>query len=141
MGWEEAGGLREATHQELPFLLSHYRFFFNPIRYTSMGLAVIEAMAVGLPIIGFATTEMATAIPNGVAGFVDTKYERLLPYMRELLRDPALAEHLGQGARQIAQERFGMKRFIHEWNRVFEEVTGISKQHIRSHTHQLTAIA
>ena len=40
-------------------LKSHYRFFFNPIRYTSLGLAVCEAMMIGMPIIGLATTEMA----------------------------------------------------------------------------------
>jgi len=40
------------------------RFFFNPIRYTSLGLAVCEAMMVGMPIIGLATTEMATTVQN-----------------------------------------------------------------------------
>ncbi|HSI82380.1 MAG TPA: glycosyltransferase [Candidatus Methylacidiphilales bacterium] len=133
MGWEEAGGLGEVKHSELPGLLSHYRFFFNPIRYTSMGLAVCEAMATGLPIVGFATTEMATTIPNGIAGYVDTKYEHLLPHMRELLKNPALAAHLSKGAQKIARERFSMQRFIHDWCEVFSEVTGISsKQHHKS---------
>ncbi|PTX94842.1 LPS biosynthesis transferase [Verrucomicrobia bacterium LW23] len=143
MGWEEAGGLREVRHQELPRLLSHYRFFFNPIRYTSMGLAVCEAMAVGLPIVGFATTEMATAIPNGVAGFVDTKYERLLPRMKELLYDKALAVHLGNGAHRIARERFSIDRFVRDWCQVFAEVTGIPSpvQQTRNHHYIRTSIA
>jgi hypothetical protein len=34
--------------------------FFNPIRYTSMGLAVIEVMMSELPIVTLGTTEMTT---------------------------------------------------------------------------------
>ena len=62
-----------------------YRFFFNPIRYTSLGLAVCEAMMIGMPIIGLATTEMATAVVNGVNGYVDTNVDRLIEHMQRLL--------------------------------------------------------
>src|SRR5690606_4327570 len=42
MGAEEMpGGLGEVQHARLPAFVSRYRFFFNPIRYTSLGLAVI----------------------------------------------------------------------------------------------------
>jgi hypothetical protein len=40
MGTKEYGGLGEIPHPELPAFISRYRFFFNPIRYTSFGLAV-----------------------------------------------------------------------------------------------------
>ncbi len=63
------GGLGEVPPTELAAFEARYRFFFNPIRYTSLGLAVIEAMMLGMPIIGLATTEMATAIENGVSGY------------------------------------------------------------------------
>src|SRR5205085_11481807 len=60
----EMGGLGEVQHKELPAFEGRYRFFFNPIRYTSLGLAVCEAMMIGMPIIGLATTEIATVIEN-----------------------------------------------------------------------------
>ncbi|HOC19277.1 MAG TPA: hypothetical protein PKK95_13475, partial [Vicinamibacterales bacterium] len=44
IGSEGIGGLGEVGHAELPRLAVNYRFFFNPIRYTSLGLAVCEAM-------------------------------------------------------------------------------------------------
>jgi glycosyltransferase involved in cell wall biosynthesis len=123
MGAEELGGLGEVQHDRLFATAARYRFFFNPIRYTSLGLAVIEAMMVGLPIVGLATTEMATAIVNGVTGFVDTRVERLVERMRELLRDPYEARKLGAAARVAARERFNIHRFVADWNAAFAAVT------------------
>lgn len=125
MGAEDApGGLGEVLHNRLPAFESQYRFFFNPIRYTSLGLAVCEAMMIGLPVIGLATTEMATAIQNGVSGYVDTNPENLKVYMQQLLQDPKEAAHLGNGARKYAMKRFNIQRFITDWNKAFALVTG-----------------
>ena len=122
MGSERFGGLGEVRLDRLPSLAAEYRFFFNPIRYTSLNLAVCEAMMVGLPIVGLATTEMATAVDNGVSGFVDTRMDRLLGHMRRLLDDPEEARHLSRGARRTARERFGIDRFARDWDAVLREV-------------------
>ncbi len=127
MGWEEAGGVGEASYSELPGVTGRYRFFFNPIRYTSLGLAVCEAMANGMPIVGLATTEMVSAIAPGNAGFVDTNPESLVAPMQELLRNPDLARQLGANARKVAMERFSLRRFIDHWNRALTNVTGKSQ--------------
>jgi glycosyltransferase involved in cell wall biosynthesis len=124
MGAEELGGIGEVLHADLPRFTSRYRFFFNPIRYTSMPLAVIEAMMAGMPVVGLATTEMATAIDDGVTGYVDTSVSACIARMRELLRDPALARKLGKAARNRALERFHIDRFVRDWNDTFRLVTG-----------------
>jgi hypothetical protein len=118
MGAEELGGIGEVELSELADFSAHYRFFFNPIRYTSMGLAVIEAMMIGMPVIGLATTEMATAIENGVSGYVDTDVRKLTVHMRRLLGDAGEARSLGEGARRCALERFHIDRFVADWNAV-----------------------
>ena len=123
MGAQQSGGLGEVLHRDLPAFISRYRFLFNPIRYTSMGLAVIEAMMVGLPIVALATTEMATAVENGRNGFADTDVERLAVHMKTLLADPALARHLGANAREFALQRFGIQRFIDDWLNTLSMVT------------------
>ena len=124
MGAEEAGGLGEVQHADLPAFAARYRFFFNPIRYTSMGLAVIESMMVGLPIVALATTEMVTVIKDGVNGFIDTEVSRLVERMRALLEDAGLARALGEEARKTALARFSIERFVADWNEAFYEVTG-----------------
>lgn len=121
INWQDAGGIGEVKLPDLPAFEARYRFFFNPIRYTSLGLAVCEAMMIGLPILGLATTEMVTVIQNGVSGFVETRLDRLIDHMRRLLADPAEARALGDGARAVALERFGIDRFVRDWVAVLEE--------------------
>lgn len=128
MGADESpGGLEEVRHNELPAFMSRYRFLFNPIRYTSLGLAVCEAMMLGIPVVGLATTEMATTIENGVSGYVYNDVARLTEAMRVLLRDPVTARRLGAGARAAALERFNIDRFVRDWGRAFAQVTGRSR--------------
>ncbi len=122
MGSHELGGLGEVPNTELAAFEARYRFFFNPIRYTSLGLAVCEAMMIGMPIIGLATTEMATVVENGVSGYVDTDPGRLVEVMQALLKDPAEARRLGAGARRRALERFNIERFIQDWEAAFTQV-------------------
>jgi hypothetical protein len=124
MGTEEMGGLGEVQPMELAELEARYRFFFNPIRYTSLGLAVCEAMMIGMPVVGLATTEMVTVIENDVSGYLDTDLGRLVESMTELLRYPAEARRLGAGARRTALDRFGIKRFARDWEQAFALVPG-----------------
>ena len=122
MGAEECGGLGEIRHAELPHFAAQYRFLFNPIRYTSLGLAVIEAMMAGLPVVALATTEMATVIRDGVNGYCDTDVDRLVARMHALLSDRELAQRLGRGARVSARQRFGMERYTRDWCEAFSSV-------------------
>lgn len=125
MGAQEMGGIGEIEHAQLPAFAAQYRFFFNPIRYTSLGLAVIEAMMIGMPIVALATTEMATVIDNGRSGYVDTDVPKLIARMQDLLADPAHARRLGECARRAARERFNIERFIGDWNAAFRAVTAL----------------
>jgi hypothetical protein len=124
MAAEELGGLGEIQHAQLPAFASRYRFLFSPIRYSSLGLAVIEAMMVGLPVVALATAEMATVIENGVSGYADTNVATLVERMRALLREPLLARQLGEGARRRARERFSIERFAADWDAALRDVTG-----------------
>jgi hypothetical protein len=122
---DEVGGLASLAHRELLELEGHYRFIFNPIRYTSLGLAICEAMTIGMPIVGLATTEMATAIENGISGYVDTNIDHLVEHMRRLLDNPLEAKRLGAGARLRALQRFNIERFADDWNATFASVIGV----------------
>ncbi len=124
MGSEEMGGLGEVPPMRLAEFEARYRFFFNPIRYTSLGLAVCEAMMIGMPVVALATTEMVTVVENGFSGYLDTDLRSLITWMDQLLRYPAEARRLGQGARTTALERFDIRRFARDWEETFALVAG-----------------
>lgn len=118
------GGIGEIGNLELARFISRYRFFFNPIRYTSLGLSVIEAMMVGLPVVALATTELATVIRDGENGFAHTDPMRLVDDMRRLVDDPDLAREVGAAGRALARERFAIGRFVNDWLAAFDRAVG-----------------
>ncbi len=119
---EEVGGFGSIGLDELPYRVSRYRFFFNPIRYTSLGLAILEAMSYGMPIVGLATTELSTVVENGVSGYIDTRVDRLVEVMKYLLAYPSEARKLSEGARKYAQDRFNIRHFAQDWTDAIEWV-------------------
>ncbi len=134
LGAAELGGLGEVPHAELPAFIARYRFFFNPIRYTSLGLAVCEAMSVGLPVVGLATTELVTVVQNGVSGYVETDVEKLIHRLQLLLRDRDHAQSLGEAARRYARARFDIRRFAADWDRAIERANALVSRETASAT-------
>jgi glycosyltransferase involved in cell wall biosynthesis len=123
MGNEDAG-LGEILHPNLPAFLSRYRFYFHPVRHTSLALAVCEAMMLGMPVVGLATTDLVTVIQNGKNGFIHTDITYLIRKMKMLLDDPEMAARIGREAKETAIKRFGIARFIADWERLFRTVCG-----------------
>lgn len=120
MGTKEYGGLGEILHPQLPAFISRYRFFFNPIRYTSFGLAVCEAMMAGMPVVTLATTEYATVFQDGVNGFAHTNIDYLAGRMKQLLHDQSLAISIGLQGKKTAETKFSLERFTSQWKQVFQ---------------------
>ena len=58
MGTEAFGGLGDVPYRDLHRLTARYRFLFSPMRYTSLPLAVVEAMSIGMPVVALATTAL-----------------------------------------------------------------------------------
>jgi hypothetical protein len=124
MGSERMGGLGAFARRELYDVVAPYRFYFHPIRWTSFGMAACEAMLLGMPVVALATTEMPTVLRDGESGILGTGLAGLVEGMRALLDDRGLAARLGEAGREVARERFGMDRFVRDWNATMAEVAG-----------------
>ena len=125
---EPLGGLGDLRYDELHRRVATHRFLFSPIRYTSLPLAVVEAMTIGCPVVAFATTELPSVIEHGVNGFISCDPEVLIDGMRQLVADPQLARRLGENARATARERFGFDRFARDWNAVIGEAVSAASE-------------
>lgn len=121
----EEYGLGPIPYRDLPHFTAAYRFLFSPMRHTSLPLAVIEAMFVGLPVVTLATTELPTVIEHGRTGFLSCEIDELIEHMRWLLDHPAEAREMGARARAVAEKRFNLDRFARDWDAAFAKARAI----------------
>jgi hypothetical protein len=129
-GLHERYGLdpdRVTLHEDPPQAAMHAelarrRVYVHPVRWTSLGLSLLEAMHLGMPVVGLATTEAVEAVPPE-AGVLSTRPERLWAAVREFMHDENAARLAGKAARAAALERYGLSRFLSDWDGLVAEVT------------------
>jgi glycosyltransferase involved in cell wall biosynthesis len=115
------------AHEDLPQVQLHEemarrRVYLHPFRWTSLGLSLIEAMHLGLPVVALATTEVPDAVPSE-AGVVTNRPDVLHAALRRYAADPEEAAVAGKAGRAAAIERFGLDRFLSDWEELFQEMT------------------
>jgi glycosyltransferase involved in cell wall biosynthesis len=101
-------------------MVARRRAYLHLCRWTSLGLSLIEAMQMGMPVIALATTEAVEAVPPD-AGVLSTRVDLLLDAAHWLIEEPDDARRLGDRARQVALARYGLDRFLADWDRLLEE--------------------
>jgi glycosyltransferase involved in cell wall biosynthesis len=115
------GGVENPPQHLLHDEMARRRVYLHPIRWTSLGLSLIEAMHLGMPVVALATTEAPEAVPPA-AGTVSTDVRLLAEEVRRLVADSGLARERGVAARAAALERYGLERFLADWDDLLEEV-------------------
>jgi hypothetical protein len=106
--------------QRLHAELARRRVYVHPLRWTSLGLSLIEAMQLGMPVVALAATEAVEAVPPE-AGVISTRVDVLADAVRELVAEPAAAGLLGKRARQAALSRYGLSAFLRDWDWLLTE--------------------
>jgi glycosyltransferase involved in cell wall biosynthesis len=107
---------QSALHDEM----ARRRVYLHPVRWTSLGLSLVEAMHLGMPVVALATTEVVEAVPAD-AGCVSNRIEQLESALRRLVEDPDEARRMGRNARAAALRRYGLARFLRDWDAVLDE--------------------
>jgi glycosyltransferase involved in cell wall biosynthesis len=116
-----AHGIDDVPQERLHDELARRRVYVHPIRWTSLGLSLLEAMHLGMPVVALATTEATEAVP-AAAGAVSTRVDVLAERVRALVADQDAARTAGRAARAAALERYNLVRFLAEWDDLLEEV-------------------
>ena len=111
-----AGNLKP---EELYDELARRRVYLHLNRWTSLGLSLIQSMMLGLPVVVLNTTEASSAVPPE-AGALSTDMSVLQAEAAVLLADPDEAARRGLVGRAAALERYGIDRFVRDWDVVFE---------------------
>jgi glycosyltransferase involved in cell wall biosynthesis len=89
--------------------------------------AVVEAMACGLPIVVSRVSDLPLVVETAKNGFVfdETDPQAIAEGMRKMLEtgERERAE-MGNRSRKLAEEWFGMERFVEEYVQLYEELAG-----------------
>lgn len=106
---------QEALYREI----ARRRVYLYTSRWTSLGLSLVEAMHLGMPVVAVASTATATAVP-GDAGVVSADIGELVHGLRRLTGDRARAERMGSRAREFALRHYGLDAFLRNWDALLE---------------------
>ncbi len=117
--------LRDHLYDDIPQQLMHTmlagaRGYLHPYRWTSLGLSLIEAMALGMPVLAIAGTAAPEAVPAG-GGVVSADPDVLIRAARRWIADRDEARETGLVARRHALQHFGLSRFLMDWQRTLKE--------------------
>ncbi|MCA1594526.1 MAG: glycosyltransferase [Acidobacteria bacterium] len=117
-------GHREDVARILPAL----DVFVSASCSEAFGLAIVEAMACGLPVVATATEGARELIEDGVTGRIVPigDASAMASAISTLLDDAQLRNSLGSQASASARLRFSLERMVIETERVYEEALEIN---------------
>lgn len=91
--------------------------FVLPSYREGFGMSVIEASAMGVPVVVTKYPGPSSAMEEGLTGYaVPVKdVDQMVKYIRALLLDPEKAQKMGEDGRHYVEERFEQKAFIEKY--------------------------
>lgn len=124
---DRTDGDRIVAYEDLPQAMMHRRLarrraYLHPTRWTSLGLSLLEAMSLGMPVVALASTDAIQAVPPD-AGVLSTRLDELRDGVAWLMRSPDDARRMGRRARAAARTRYSVDRFLSDWDLLLGEVT------------------
>jgi glycosyltransferase involved in cell wall biosynthesis len=122
------GGLEGRAHmlgrrEDVAEILPSFDVFVSTSQSEAFGLAVLEAMACGVPVVATATEGAREIVEDGATGTLVPvgDAEAVAAAVSALLADAALREAYGRSARLAAQTRFSLERMIEETESIYQE--------------------
>jgi glycosyltransferase involved in cell wall biosynthesis len=115
------GGYEDLPQDRMHDELARRRVYVHTARWTSLGLSLLEAMHLAMPVVALATTEAVEAVPPG-CGVISTDVGVLVDAARAYIEAPAQATEDGRRARRAARARYGLDRFLTEWDQTLADV-------------------
>jgi glycosyltransferase involved in cell wall biosynthesis len=102
----------QRSKKETLSLMAACDFFVLNSTHEGLPHAILEAMALGLPVIATAVGGTPEVVRDGETGVLVLEQNGVIKALLTLARDPAFRRRLGEAARQWISDRFGMENMI-----------------------------
>jgi L-malate glycosyltransferase len=98
--------------------------FLFPSRFEGLGTSLLAAMSYALPSVAFSTCAFGEIIKHGKSGLLAEvgNETSLLNTAATLLRNPPIAQQIGQAARTRIEQKFSAGMMVEEMIRVYESL-------------------
>lgn len=112
------------TRRDIPDVLSSFDVFVLPSLSEGLGIVILEAFALGKPVVATNVEGIPEMVINGENGFLvpprdsDVLSERIIT----LLKDPLLASRMGKKGRRLVEKEFDINNKIKEYESLYLEV-------------------
>jgi glycosyltransferase involved in cell wall biosynthesis len=109
--------------------LSAMDIFCLPSLRQGLGTVMLEAMALGRPVIASGVGGIYSVIRNNQTGLVvpPSDSARLAERILELLHDPVRARAIGEAGRRLVRDEFGVERMVAQTAEVYRDVLASPK--------------
>lgn len=123
------GAVTFAGERESAEMLPAFHIFVQPSLYESQGLAILEAMAAGRPVVATDVGGVRDVVRHGETGLLvpPADPEELADAILRLAGDPRLAADLAARARARVRELFPVRRMVDDYARLYKELLGPSE--------------
>ena len=112
----------QRTREEVLYLLVNAGVYFNPSIMSPIPMSLLEAAAVGTPIVSTAYCEPGNIFKNNVHGIFSNDLVELREGIQYMLDNPDDAKRMADNARKVVTELFNPAQFIEAWSKVFKKV-------------------
>ena len=111
-------------HNAVEELLACADLFLLPSQSESFGLAALEAMACGTPVVASRVGGLPEVVDHGESGYLFPvgDVESMVEAAVELLRSPDRWAAMSRAARAVSEERFSADRVVPEYEAFYAEV-------------------
>jgi glycosyltransferase involved in cell wall biosynthesis len=112
------------SRRDVPALLANADIFVLPSDWEGVSMALLEAMAAGLPVVATSVGGTPEVVMDGVTGFLvpPRDPEALAGALSRLLLDPDLRQRMGQAGRQRAFDHFNILHTVHQTQALYERL-------------------
>jgi len=115
----------DLQRHEVVAALNDADVFVLPSLHENFGVAVIEAMASGTPVIVSNRVALGSVIRSSAAGLViEPTVDALRSSLRHILSNPAIGEDMGRRGREVALNTFTWERIVPAIVNVYSETIG-----------------
>lgn len=85
---------------------------------------VLQAMALGKPVVGSQDAWRGIPYENGVPGMMASSHEEYVEKLSLLLADEDRRTKLGEAGRRVAREKFSPEAIGEEWEKIYHHISG-----------------